>query len=87
MIVCTVDGILAYQVYDESIGTEQVSNFITNVLKPKLPKDICAMLDTATNQNNEQVRECLDNAFDGLYCYLSPYSPQYAPAEGVISNV
>ena len=38
-------------------------------------------------QNTEDVRERLDAAFDGLYCFLSAYSPEFAPAELVISNV
>lgn len=56
IIACTVYGIIAYQIFDDIVGTEDVSGFISLVVKPKFSEYHFAMLDSATIKNSEQVR-------------------------------
>ena len=87
MIACTVSGIIAYQIFDGNVGAEEIVYFIDHVLAPKITTNQCAILDNAHNQNNQAVRARLDAAFGGLYCFLSEYSPEFAPVETINSNV
>jgi hypothetical protein len=87
MVACTVDGIIAYQIYEGNVGQDHVAFFINNVLKPKLSATHYAILDNAKNQNNQLIRDLLEVDFHGRYCFLPAYTPQYAPVENLIGNV
>jgi hypothetical protein len=87
MLACTVDGIIAYQIFEGNVGAIEIGYFIEHRLAPKLFRNHFAILDNARNQNNESVRALLDDAFEGLYCFLAPYSPSFAPVENVIELV
>lgn len=87
MLACTMDGIIAYEIFEGNVTATEIGHFIEHRLKPMLSRNHFAILDNAKNQNNESVRRLLDDAFEGLYCFLSPYSPWYAPVEKVINLV
>jgi transposase len=88
MVACTVLGIIAFQIFEGNVTAPDISYFIDEVLAPKLfTGHHFAILDNARNQNNQSVRDSLEAKFEGLYCFLSPYSPEFAPAEGVIQLV
>jgi transposase len=86
----TLDGILAYDVYQGSTDSSAYETFLRSFVLPKCnpfpAKNSVLVMDNASFHHSERIREMCEEAGVKLV-YLPPYSPDFNPIEEFFSEL
>lgn len=88
MAAYSTRGFLFYQIFEGTVKGTDVASFLNAFMHvTHLCNDVFMILDNASNQKTQDVRDVAERVFRGRYMYCSPYSPELKPIERGFSNV
>jgi transposase len=77
----TPSGYIAWEIIEGNVTHDIFLHFLQMRLQPVLQPEQIAILDNARIHHVQEVRDCLENIFDGAYFFVPPYSPHLKPIE------
>lgn len=80
-------GLIAFRIVEGCINGEIFQHFLNNEVAAALVPGMVGLFDNAAIHHVDEVREVIENVFEGLYLYAAPYSPDLKPVERLFAEV
>ena len=80
-------GLIAYRVVEGSIDSEIFKSFLTDEVADALVPGMVGLFDNAAIHHTQEVRDVMENVFNGSYLFAAPYSPDLKPVERLFAEV
>ena len=74
-------------VVEGSIDSEIFKSFLTDEVADALVPGMVGLLDNAAINHTQEVRDVMENVFNGSYLFAVPYSPDLKPVERLFAEV
>ena len=88
MAAYSTQGFLCWEIYEETVTGSHVVRFLQKLENSQtLPPHAYMILDNASNQSTQDVKDEAERVFEGRYRYCAKYSPELKPVERGFANI